>query len=148
MPNYQLVPSTAQFFGKKASNETVADETDDAINWDKEQVDPAGWHDDVTNNTRITVDTSGWYLVNVRFRCEERVANNASIRLYVNGTEVDRQARTTAATNDDTTYKWIGELTAGDYIESNFWHNSNNNVQVGGGETDHDSRIYVTRLPW
>ena len=48
-----------------SADQTIADATYSAISWDVENYDTDSYHESITNPTRITIPTTGWYLLSV-----------------------------------------------------------------------------------
>lgn len=103
--------------------------------WSVETSDPAGWHDPVTNNSRITVPTAGLYLVtaNVYFAAPGSGAGAREAIIYKNGTYT-YSTRVQAATTSDISVpvQAIMALAANDYLEIFCFQVSGTTLNVGG----------------
>lgn len=104
--------------------------------------DTAGMHDDVTDNSRITVPLDGVYLIT---HSGSIVANTSgrrvsSVRLNAagsgsGGTQIDIVSQAATATSGWTggrPFEW--ELQAGDYIELFLFQNSGGALNTGTGQ--------------
>jgi hypothetical protein len=120
------------------SNSTVSNTTWTKVSFDIEQVDVNGYHDNTTNNTRITIPSGqgGYYLVtaNVLFsgnatggRVMSVTKNNASPG--TSGTMSQECAGVAAAPNGISS-QMVFNLAAGDYIELQVYQNSGGNLTL------------------
>lgn len=82
------------------------------------------------NPTRITIPAglTGFYLVVGYGQYEANAAGSREFALKVNGT-LDEDSRVMMHDNDSgvdsgLSFTWMGQLTAGDYLELTTWHNS------------------------
>lgn len=132
------------------SNQSIANLTQTTLAWNTEDDDTDGYHDNTTNNTRLTIPASGLYL----FGAEIKWAVNATgyrqivIRATsgMSSTDVareNRMANTTAF--QDTTHEIIGRvnLAAGDYIEALVTQSSGGSLNVTGTTS---SFFWIERL--
>lgn len=89
MPNYEIrdpdsgIVATPQFnvgVYRSASKDTTGAGTVDIIDWDAEIEDNGGFHDNSTNNTRLTVPSgaAGLYVVTFGIFSSDAVANNST----------------------------------------------------------------------
>lgn len=72
-----------------AGNQTIdVSGTSEALSWDTEKFDTDGFHEGVTNPTRITIpdNLSGYYQINCNMRFEEHATGYRSVIIRVNGT--------------------------------------------------------------
>jgi hypothetical protein len=67
----------------------LADSAATAIPWDAEEEDPYGWHDNSTNNTRITPNLAGMYLVGGAYRTDANPSAAARWVLALRKNNVD-----------------------------------------------------------
>lgn len=87
LPTFQAVPSPT-FIGcriTKSSSQTI-DSTLAALTFDTEAYDTNTMHDNVTNNTRITFNTAGYYHISGAVTTDVNIGSRAQIKL--NGTTV------------------------------------------------------------
>jgi hypothetical protein len=117
--------STPSFVGcrlTKTAAQTIANNTSTALTWDSEVFDVGGFHDNVTNNTRITIPTgkTGYYLVVIHHRWDTNATGIREHMIYVNGSTEYQVMQISAASAGRTkfTASQILLLSAGDYVES------------------------------
>lgn len=60
-----------------------------AVPWDTDVFDPLGWHDPVTNNSRITPNIAGWYLCITNFQFSGNSTGRRAAPVRVNGTNLN-----------------------------------------------------------
>jgi hypothetical protein len=85
-------PAGPTFVGcdlRKSANQSISNNTTTYISFDTENYDTDGFHDNVTNNTRITIPSgkAGKYLFTYIVRWEGNTTNRRDILLSINGTE-------------------------------------------------------------
>ena len=95
--------------------------TDTVLPWATELYDVNGCHDNVTNNSRITVP-SGWgglWFVGASLRCTYAGGNAWKLSLVVNGTTriCESSANAASAADEQHACDTIYVLAAGDYVE-------------------------------
>jgi hypothetical protein len=104
-------------FLKKSGDQSIGATTPSLVTWDVEVADDLGLHDNVTNNSRITFNQSGIYLIGFAMRADYYFDR---AHLYING-----GSGTNAYPNYDshsggpTTWSMsvLINVTAGDYYE-------------------------------
>jgi len=120
------------------SNQSIPNNTTTKIAFNSENYDTDSYHDNSTNNTRLTVPTgkSGKYSINYIFSFSG-FNGNINVGFYKNNafytlTDVFNTANTT---NYWTSAAFTVNLTAGDYLEMTFYQNSGGNLDVRGTDT-------------
>jgi hypothetical protein len=130
IPSVSVVANSAQ---------TIADNTWTKVNFDAELVDIEAMHDTSTNNTRLTLVTTGVYLV-VGIAPFDAVAFNKAlgVRILLNNTTYLGQMLIASCNEDGngaTTAAMVSQ-TAGDYFELEVFQRSGGNLDtipgVGG----------------
>lgn len=109
----------------KSTSQTVsAISTYTALTWDAESFDTNTFHDNSTNNSRITIPTgkSGKYLFN--FTAGVSTSQLKRIGWYKNGSRIEIGLTTSPNYTGGTTLSLTENLTAGDYIEVFVWNDS------------------------
>ena len=103
-----------------------------AINFNAERYDTDGFHDNVTNNSRLTAPYSGKYGVAATIRWAANATGQRNLRLVVNGATTIALVAVdaTAAGNTDMCIYREYELAAGDYVEVIVVQNSGGNLNV------------------
>lgn len=112
----------------KSSTQAITSQTETAITFDGEAFDTDTYHDNATNNTRLTIPVTGRYLITWSTRMDT-LASAKGVQIYIkvnnsapsvapqaiqisNGTTSSVAASVTA----------LLSLTANDYVESFVWH--------------------------
>jgi hypothetical protein len=119
----------------KTAAQTISNNSATALTWDNEIFDTDGFHDNATNNTRITIPTGkdGKYLVLIQNRWDTNATGTREHLVYKNGGSAEYQLVTmTAASAGRTRYtaSVILSLVAGDYLESMAYQTSGGNLAV------------------
>lgn len=110
--------------------------------FDTETRDDGGWHDNVTDNSRLTVPTGkdGWYIIHAQVRFQTDSAGQRIALIRKNGSGFIASTYTGAIANFPTMMhvEALAYLAAGDYVEVQAHQNSGStrNVEVG---TDNDT---------
>ena len=127
----------------KYNNQTVNDTTTTVIQFDGEDFDTDGFHDNATNNTRLTVPTGlgGTYLVSFTIATTNGTGNNAvgsrQTRIWKNGIVNllgSDQRPSASGIAADVAGVFVSQLADGDYIEFEYWQNSGGSlIAVGAG---------------
>ena len=104
-----------------ASAQTISDNTSTAVNFDQEDFDTDGMHDNVTNNTRLTAKTAGKYIiVGILSFLNTNAAGARGAKLRINGaTVIAQQNQQPDSTNDDHDLQVsaIYNFAVNDYVE-------------------------------
>lgn len=103
------------------------------LSLDSEDTDSAAMHDLVTNNSRITVPSTGFYFVMGHSRVAASTSTQTALQLVKNGTttlQVNTLVVSSSFANDFEVI-WCGPLTAGDYVELQAFQNSGGSVNFG-----------------
>jgi hypothetical protein len=145
-------PSTPTFLGcrvTKSANQALVTATNTAITWDVEDYDTNTMHDNVTNNSRITIPSGqgGYYLVQANLVYNDP-NSSYSIAIYKNGAAVKRNySGTTNANDQDIEITAVLNLAAADYIEIFGRQNSGGNKNVMSNANDpQNSAFQVVKL--
>jgi hypothetical protein len=104
----------------KAALQAISAATWTALQFDTEVKDDRGWHDNATNNSRITVDQTGDYLVTGCWNSSGTGNGDQGIALRVNGTETHKMfldSGVVPANERAMAIAQIVPLAAGDYVE-------------------------------
>lgn len=112
------------------TTQSIADETETVLAFNAEDFDTGSWHDNATNNSRITVDFTGYVRVTGQWSFTPGTSgHNQRITVYKNGSATNIKAETTNSTSSSTgqtrTIQVSGLLavSASDYIQLSAWHN-------------------------
>jgi hypothetical protein len=120
--------STPSFVGcvlGRTSDQSISNNTNTAVQWDTEQFDTDAFHDNSTNNTRVTIPSGkgGKYLVVGNAANDSGATSDAGrmyASLYKNGVQIQYtfiDISTGTANYESWLIHTIVDLTAGDYIE-------------------------------
>lgn len=119
------------------------------LSWTTEVADPWGMHDNVTNNTRITVPVAGTYEILCHVYANV-AAGNMYAQIQVNGSLIipGVSDRRTAAASVAGQLVIVGPvpLAAGDYIEVMVQNDTQNSVSVAGTTTALTSAVTLKLL--
>jgi len=137
-------PATTGFVGcrlSKTSSQSIATSTYTAIAFQAEIFDTDAFHDNTTNNTRITIPAGkgGYYLFIGKSNIADSATNIRVMRFFKNGATQLQNIAFTGRVEDTPqfTFSTIANLTAGDYVELSFLQNSGSSLDFGaGGATD------------
>lgn len=115
---------------------------------DSETYDVGGFHDLVTNTSRLTVPAggAGVYLVLGKARIAATATTNPAIAVSQNGTIIAINALTPSANASDCETLAVVLAAAGDYFELLGFHNSGVNANFGSPATSAASRLIAFRL--
>ena len=124
---------------KNGAAQSIANGTLTAITFDAENFDTATYHDNVTNNTRITVPTTGYYLIQASINYAANANGLRSVFLKKNGTDYLGGLGNVVAGVSDMRLQTstVEMLTAGDYVVVEGFQSSGSslNVDIGRQKT-------------
>lgn len=123
---------SANFVGcsvyQTAGATSIANATVTALAFDAEAFDTNGFHDNTTNNSRITIPAGlgGYYLVTTNTRFNTSAVGTRTAKIYKNGSDIGDQAdfAGSAASFVIGSGSCILNLAAGDYIQHVVYQNS------------------------
>jgi hypothetical protein len=136
-PEWGAASSTPTFVGCKVtrgSAQTIANSTWTTINWDSEVFDTDGFHDNATNNSRLTIPTGkgGKYLINLQARFDTNATGIRALIINKNGTN-EYQLMIVPATSGDRSLIAVStvlNLVAGDYVYAQCLQSSGGNLNI------------------
>jgi hypothetical protein len=119
----------------KSSNQNATNGVSTSVTFESELFDTNGFHDNSTNNTRITIPTgyAGKYLITSVIQWG---ANSSGIRvndIKLNGSTFLGYSYMDAGGYQSCQVSMIQDLAVGDYIEMIGYQNSGSTVTIGGG---------------
>jgi hypothetical protein len=123
----------------KTANQSINNLTGTLISWDSELKDTNAFHDNSTNNTRITIPAGkgGLYLItgqvsyaanSTGYRAGTIKKNGSDYYVFWNARATDGEWSVGSVSN-------IIELAATDYLEMNTYHNAGTAININGGNT-------------
>jgi hypothetical protein len=138
---WTTVASGSTFVGARAqsnANQTISNETSTILNFGNETFDTSGFHDNSTNNSRMTVPSgkAGYYLIQGLVRFPDNATGAREIRIDKNGSNIAGTSTTlptssaTASSTPQTTT--VALLAVGDYVELACYQSSGGNLTITG----------------
>jgi hypothetical protein len=124
----------------KTADQTISDSTNTTMNWASEDIDVGGYHDNVTNNSRITIPSGkgGYYFVYTIAAWASNSSGKRIARFLKNGSAYRDGSNpftlvNVGGGNSSETTQYLGlvmSLAAGDYVEVQVWQNSGGNLST------------------
>jgi hypothetical protein len=126
----------------KTANQLINDTTYTVLSFNSEDLDVGGYHDNATNNSRLTVPAgkAGYYYAYFSIAFAGNSSNGGSGRrafIMKNGTVAslcNMQSDVSAAVTKSLTSSNIFNLAVGDYLEVAAFQTSSSNINVLGGD--------------
>ena len=123
----------------KTANQSINNLSSTAISWDSELKDTDGFHNNSTNNTRITIPSGkgGLYLITGQTSYAANSTGYRAATIRKNGSDyyVFWNARATDGEWSVGSVSNLIELAAGDYLEMFTYHNAGTAININGGNT-------------
>jgi hypothetical protein len=119
----------------KSTTQSIANATYTVISWDGEEFDTDAFHDNSTNNSRITIPSgkAGKYLITANLNIESGGGNFRIISIYKNGTATgDNTIATVSGFTTIVTKSIVMNLAVGDYIQVYIYQNSGGALNING----------------
>jgi hypothetical protein len=124
----------------KTVDQTISDSTNTVMNWASEDIDVGGYHDNVTNNSRITIPSGkgGYYFVYTIAAWASNSSGKRIARFLKNGSAYRDGSNpftliNVGGGNSSETTQYFGlvmSLAATDYVEVQVWQNSGGNLNT------------------
>lgn len=107
-------------------DQAIATATWTNINWTAENFDTDGFHDNTTNNTRLTIPTGkgGYYHVTSQIGLQGHNGTDWSMRIQKNGANLRYNVNTGQTYDASLGLDFTTNLAAGDYLELSTYQNS------------------------
>jgi hypothetical protein len=134
----------------KSASQSLTNATYTTITFDQEPLDVGGYHDNATNNSRLTIPTgkTGYFLVQWNLHAYNVTA--MAYKLLKNGSAIAQFSDSynwTTGTEVDFTNQWLGALSAGDYVEIQGYQGTGGSKNVYGGSAPNEpSWFQITYL--
>lgn len=151
IPVAQINPGSGRFSGARVystAGQTILNNTVTPVAFEKERYDTDNYHDTVTNNTRFTAPTSGYYSIGSAMGFS---GSAAYVRVFlgflVNGvTEIYRMdyapSSGFASVGGETQFF----LNAGDYVETTIFQGSGGSHNLDTAQ-DYSAEFWISKLP-
>lgn len=107
----------------KSADQSISNSTSTIITWDQEDYDTDGMHDNVTNNTRITIKSAGKYSVMAQFEWESNSSGKRIIDIMKNSVALGK-ANYLASGSSQHTLSFIDEFAVNDILEVRVFQDS------------------------
>lgn len=123
MPGCQLTASAAL---------TIPNTGPTPVQFNTEEFDPQGMHDNSTNNSRITIAEPGTYLLTGTVNWDINATGGRVLAIMKNGTNilVDNQTAAVATYRTTQAVTTLAQLTAGDYVELTALQDTAGNLNI------------------
>jgi hypothetical protein len=119
---------------------SIANTTTTVLPWNGELFDTDGFHDNSTNNTRITIPTGkgGYYLCFFHFKFNNNATGTRIAILRKNGSTTVMQSRNGGFSSSFSylTLSGVFNLSAADYIEVTAYQDTGGNLNAIGGTNE------------
>ena len=131
-------PSASACQAKRATDQTISNNTLTVLTFDAEDFDTSSYHSLVTNTERLTVPSTGYYLVNAQVMFATNASGYRQLGIFKNGTRLNYATATaaTSATEATIIFNLMVSLTAADYLEIKVFQNSGGNLAVYGDSSN------------
>jgi len=111
----------------KSADQTIPDDTNTVITWDQEDYDTDGMHDNVTNNSRITIKTAGKYSVMAQAVWAFNSTNRRVLDIIKNSIVIGRM-NYSAGSNSQSIVSVVDEFAVNDILELSVNQDSGGNL--------------------
>ncbi|MCA9835563.1 MAG: hypothetical protein KC422_01550 [Trueperaceae bacterium] len=131
------------------SNQAIPNNSVRKVNWNAESFDIGGFHDNATNNTRLTVPEAGIYQINALIAWETNGTGDRLLTVLKNGTLTQLSDTKTPVTGSSTSQSLSGmlELSAGDFLEVSVFQSSGTELDLFSTIPMQFSMVKVSEIP-
>jgi len=132
----------------RTTNQSIPHNTNTALQFDAETYDTANFHDNVTNNTRLTIPYAGKYSISASIDFVQNTTGTRHVFFLINGTTFIAGNTGPATTLPNTTVALEAKysFSAGDYVECLVYQNSGGALNVLRN-VDYSPIFMIHRLP-
>jgi hypothetical protein len=122
----------------KSATQAIANATNTVLSWDTENFDTNTFHDNTTNNSRITIPSGkdGYYLFNIACSWSGASGDFRLLRLYKNGAEITFNYVAPATYGPGQALTYIASAVATDYFQVYVYQDSGASRNVAGGTAE------------
>jgi hypothetical protein len=149
---HRLSTAAAGFSGAQAvknADQSFTTGTLSLVTYATEQYDTDDYHDNSTNNERLTAPSAGYYLCTANAAWDSNATGYRELVLCKNGNTNDecvRDRQDAAGSVHHQTVSHIFNLAAGDYVTVHGRQTSGGNLNIIGGNENSQSRFSMTKL--
>lgn len=119
---------------RRTANKSLTSGVVTTVDWNAEASDDYGMHDNVTNNSRITIPSGGdgWYQIESLVRFSALSLGDRAWYIKINGSVYwqERHSSSGAAGETRMAGKYTIKLSAGDYIELDVFHSAGSSINL------------------
>jgi hypothetical protein len=136
----------------KTADQSIPDNAPTVVTFDAEQFDTAGMHDNVTNNSRITIQTPGVYLIVGQASWATNASGRRDLSFKLNGNFASGSgpwgtlSKPANAGFDAANISQVAVLAAADYVELSVFQSSGGALNLKGGASDTGTCLTVIYL--
>lgn len=133
-----------------STTQSIADITDTILAFDSERYDTDTYHDTVTNNSRLTAPTNGYYLIGglIRLNAGSGTPSLRQVKLLKNGATIIWKSTDEANSSDSggasLPFATVVYLAATDYVEVQVYQDSGSSVLAAAG-ADYWPSFYMVK---
>ena len=111
---------------RKSANQSIPNATVTTVTWDTEDYDTDTMHDNVTNNTRLTIQTAGKYLIVAQSNWASNNTGTRIARIRKNGVDylASFEQPSNLANEASAAVSLVANFIAGDYLEFTVYQDS------------------------
>lgn len=130
---------------RQTSAQSITNNAWQAVNFNAEDIDTDGGHDNATNNTRWTCPRTGWYWIGGGVGFSPNTTGLRGVRWAVNGTALNGGESLNPTSTSGSVGSRIAarsmlvNLTAGQYLEMECFQNSGGALNASVGSSDQPS---------
>jgi len=107
----------------KSANQSIPNSISTIVTWNQEDYDTDGMHDNVTNNSRITIKTAGKYSVMAQFEWASNSTGKRIIDIMKNSVALGK-ANYLASGSSQHTISFVGDFAVDDILEIRVFQDS------------------------
>lgn len=133
----------------KTAAQSIPNATFTVLNFPAESFDDADFHDNVTNNDRITIPVSGVYIGACFIDWASSSAGQRITRIVLNGASTlfqTNESSNATVTAPEHTGTWMARLNAGDYLTCSGYQNSGAALNAAGVAEYGSTFFWVMRV--
>lgn len=131
-----------------SANQTIANNTVTTLQFNNETYDTAAFHDNVTNNSRLTIPYAGKYSISASIDFAQHVTGVRLVLFLINGATyiAGNTGPPTTTPNSTVALETKYNFSAGDYVECRVYQDSGGNLNVNR-QSDYSPIFMIHRLP-